>query len=733
MFDLLIKGGLVLDGAGNPGQYVAVGVRDNSIEVLRGPQGTLFGRNVPAGALNLRTRRPSLTDQSGFLNLTAGNFNAFHLQAGVGGPLSDRVGYRLSAAVRNQDGFVESVSGAESYTRDRALVRGQLLWNFMDRGSLRIIGDYSDADEERCDAVVLLETPAAALGSFAAAGLPADGGVSVVGPSAFDARRSNAGPFVNPFDQKGLSAELNYNLTDNVSLTWLGSWRDFLASSMQDDFVGIGVYGVSPEAANGFETFDDIESWTQEFRLTGDTERVSWLVGGFASGEDILEHIGLGLLGDFSSFVDAILWNYALVPALGPAQLLGGVPLTTGGTFGDVLAADNQALAFSGGIPVDGAFANNVYRQEGDSWSVFTHNTFRLSDRFSLVAGLRYVDETKDGTFSQPAASNPGCFATLLNAQALAEGAAGTPLAPVATTIGNLNAGFNCFPFATPADSGVPILPATFADTFQDDELVYTSQAVYEFSDTVKGYASYTHGFKSGGFNLDSTAAVGGADPRFDSEKIDALELGVKSEFANRRVRLNATLFDYDIEDFQVLEFTGVQFRTFNVPKAQSRGAELELSAVAGQHVTLNFGYTFADSEYPDDCASDLDAASVQSLCGAKLTNAPENVFSFGANWDDTVGDRFLVFASVNGRWEDDRRTSTQPNLALDIQEANTKANVRVGLGGYSGKWAVELWSNNVTDEQTKNVTFNTPLRVGSRSTFLEAPRTMGATLRLTF
>lgn len=701
--------------------------------MLRGPQGTLFGRNVSAGALNLRTQRPSLTDHSGFLNLTAGNFNAFNVQAGVGGPLSDRVGYRLSAAVRNQDGFVESVSGAESYTRDRALIRGQLLWSLGDRGLLRIIGDYSEATEECCDAVVLLETPAAALGSFAAAGLPADGGVSVVGPQAFDARRSNAGPFVNPFDQKGLSAELNYNLTDNVSLTYLGSWRDFFASSIQDDFVGIDVYGVSPAAANGFDTFDDIESWTQEFRLTGDTERVSWLVGGFASGEDILEHIGLGLLGDFSSFVDAVLWNYALAPALPPAQLLRGVPLATGGTFGDVLAADNQALAFSGGIPVGGAFANNVYRQEGDSWSIFTHNTFRLTDRFSLVAGLRYVDETKDGSFRQPAASNPGCLATLLNARALAEGAAGTPLAPVATTIGNLNAAFNCFPFATPADTGVPILPATFADTFQDDELVYTSQAVYEFSDTVRGYASYTHGFKSGGFNLDSTAAVGGADPRFDSEKIDALELGVKSEFANRRVRLNATLFDYDIEDFQVLEFTGVQFRTFNVPKARSRGAEFELSAVAGQHVTLNFGYTFADSEYPDDCAGNLDAASVRSLCGAKLTNAPENVVSFGANWDDTVGDRFLVFASVNGRWEDDRRTSTQPNLAFDIQEANTKANVRVGLGSYSGRWAVELWSNNVTDEQTKNVTFNTPLRVGSRSTFLEAPRTAGATLRLTF
>ena len=727
--------GVFLDGIylSRPGIALGDQLDVESIEVLRGPQGTLFGRNVSAGALNLRTRQPSLTDNSGFLNLTAGNFNAYNLQAGVGGPLSDRVGYRLSAAVRNQDGFVESLSGGESYNRDRALVRGQLLWNLGDRGLLRIIGDYSDADENCCDAVVVLETPAAALGSFAAAGLPADGGVSVSGPSAFDARQSNADPFVNPFDQRGLSAELEYNLSSGAALTWLGSWRDFSASSIQDDFVGIDVYRVSPAAANGFESFDEIESWSQEFRLAGDTERISWLFGGFASGEDILEHAGLGLLEDFTPFTDAILWNYALAPVLPAAPLLASVPLATGGTFGDVLAADNQALAFAGGIPAGGAFANNIYSQKGDSWSVFTHNTFRLTDRFSMVAGLRYVDETKDGSFAQPAASNPACFATLSNAAALGQGAAGTGLEVVATTIGNLNAAFNCFPFATPADTGVPILPATFQDTFQDDELVYTSQAVVEFSDTVKGYASYTHGFKSGGFNLDSTAAVGGADPRFDSEKIDALELGLKSEFANRRVRLNATLFDYDIEDFQVLEFTGVQFRTFNVPKAQSRGAELELSAVAGQHVTMNLGYTYADSEYPDDCAGDLEIASVVSLCGAKLTNAPENVVSLGANWDDTIGDRFLVFASISGRWEDDRRTSTQPNLPLDIQEANAKANVRVGLGSYSGRWAVELWSNNVTDEQTKNVTFNTPLRVGSRSAFLEAPRTAGATLRLTF
>ncbi len=121
------------------------------------------------------------------------------------------------------------------------------------------------------------------------------------------------------------------------------------------------------------------------------------------------------------------------------------------------------------------------------------------------------------------------------------------------------------------------------------------------------------------------------------------------------------------------------------------------------------------------------------SLCGAKFTNAPENVATLGLDFDDVIGDRFIYFASASARYEDDRRTSTQPGLLRDIQPANTKANVRVGLGGYSGLWTVEVWSNNVTDEQTRNVTFNTPLRVGSRSIFLEAPRTVGTTLRLRF
>jgi outer membrane receptor protein involved in Fe transport len=146
-----------------------------------------------------------------------------------------------------------------------------------------------------------------------------------------------------------------------------------------------------------------------------------------------------------------------------------------------------------------------------------------------------------------------------------------------------------------------------------------------------------------------------------------------------------------------------------------------------------NFGYTYADSRYPDNCDNGAGPSQVASLCGAQFTNAPEDVATLGLNYDTVIGERFLFFASSNARYESDRRTSTQPNLARDIQESNTKVGLRIGLGSYSGKWNVELWGDNVTDEQTRNVTFNTPLRVSSRGAFLEAPRTFGTTLRLRF
>jgi len=299
-----------------------------------------------------------------------------------------------------------------------------------------------------------------------------------------------------------------------------------------------------------------------------------------------------------------------------------------------------------------------------------------------------------------------------------------------------------------------PNEPGVFVEDFEDDELVYTFKAGYAFSDNLNGYASFTHGFKSGGFNLDSSAASGGVDPRFDSEEIDSIEVGLKGQFFDGRVTANAALFHQLIDDFQVLEFTGVQFTTFNVGEAISTGVELEVQAQVTDQLTLSSATTYTDARFPNDCATqdpadpDFLTNAAAALCGNDLTNAPAFVGIWGATWQDdflAFNQDLTYFGNVNVRYETDRRTSTQAVLTgsfptivpnpLDIQEANTKVNLRAGIGSADGKWQLEGFVTNVTDEQTRSITFNIPLRQGanSRGAFIDAPRTYGVTLRTKF
>ncbi|MCY4357239.1 MAG: TonB-dependent receptor, partial [Gammaproteobacteria bacterium] len=457
------------------------------------------------------------------------------------------------------------------------------------------------------------------------------------------------------------------------------------------------------------------------------------MVGAYISDKDIPNRGGLGIANNLTANLDAMLWRFAFGPVLSAAPLLGSVPMATGGTFADVLAAPSPAQAFAGGVNAAGSYAQNIFTQNSRSWSVFTQNTLELTDRLGFVLGLRWIDERKDAAFFQPEAKNDACFNTLANFGALAAGAAGTGLEQVAGTIGAFSAGFACFPFAVPVDVA-PGQPESFSGIYDDNELAWTTKLTYEFNDSTSGYASFTHGFKAGGFNLDPTAASGGASPQFGAETNDSFEVGLKSLLFDDRVRANFAVWNYDLEDFQVLEFTGVQFMTFNVPNAQSHGAELEMTASISQNLNLNLGYTYADSEYPDDCDGGVPnpPASVASLCGALMTNSPKNSVNLGFDYQNYIGSN-QYFLSGNYRWVDERRTSTQPNLALDIMDATGLLNLRGGFGSEDGRWTVEVWGANLLDERIRTVTFNVPLRIGARAAFIAAPRTYGVTLRTTF
>lgn len=727
--------GVFVDGVylSRPGVALGDLMDLEQIEVLRGPQGTLFGRNTSAGALNVKTKSPNLNEVEGFANLTRGNYDLTNLQAGISIPvIDDTLAFRVSGAIREQDGFVTSVTGEESHNRDRVVVRGQALLDLEQAGTLRAILDYSEAKENCCHAVWFQDIENTAV--FEGADLTPGGGAPNVGPSALGDLKSNDSEFFNPFEQTGFSLEYNVD-TALGELTYIGSYRDFEDESFRStDYTTLDIFtvGRSPEAeALPGDPFDprgnitQIETQTHELRLqdTAFNDRLDWLVGLYYSEENIDSAGSLTLLDEYQAGVSA----------------------------GSLASTDNLLLTYAGGVNASGDYATNEFAQEGESLSIFTHNILAVTDKLDLTVGLRYVEESKDGSFQQTDGNFDACLGTF-NTLATEPDVIPGSLAGTAVAL-------NCFIFAAPTfdeenfgplfdafnGSGFDaLLPQEFDDTFEDEELVYTVKLGYAISPNINVYGGITHGFKSGGFNLDASAAAGGASPVFDSEIVDAYELGLKSTLFDGRARANLAIFHQDIEDFQVLEFTGVQFQTFNVAKAQASGFELETEARLTEQLSANFNYTYSDARYPDDC-DELDPDSpdfninAANLCGADLTNAPENVIVGGATYAFTYNN-LNWFANASARWEDDRRTSTQPTvlgtdepLAGDIQEANTKVNLRFGFGALNDRWTLEIWGRNVTDEITKNVTFTVPLRGDARAQFTQDPATYGITLRTQF
>lgn len=731
--------GIFIDGAyqSRPGVALSEFVDVERVEVLRGPQGTLFGRNTSAGALNITNNRPDVSEFGGFANFTYGNRDLINVQGAVNLPVvQDTLAVRLTGAYRERDGFYTLQNGAgavigESNGADQFLLRGQVGWESDSGITGRLIVDYAESNAPFGAALEVLQSPIERAGLFGAVGLGARGGMSApvvatgsndtsIAQQAVDNRiaSTNFEP-ITEVENWGITGEIDFPIGDNANLIYIGSYREFSSFEAYDsDFSGIDVFDVTGN-------FTDITTMTHELRLQGEAwgGRLAWLVGGYYSDEDISQSITFRLGEDYGELIGAL-----FAGATGGASLF---PPPAGLGLGA-----NPLTLFSGGIDPAGTTNTNLYSQNSTSWSLFTHNTLDITDSLDLTVGLRYSDESKDGAFAQGNNTNALCPAIL---GAIGAGAVPGPFV-------NTVFGTGCFAFTAPADlpaAAVFPLPRTFAGEFSDSELIYTVKLAYEFAAPINVYASFTHGYKSGGFNLDSTAAAGGADPRFASEEVDAYEIGMKAKLLDNAVILNVAAFREEFTNFQVLEFTGAQFTTFNVPKANTQGLEIESTIRPNDNFTFNLGLTYTDAAYPSDCAGALTSPNVLALCGNSLTNAPEFVGIVGGLYEKEIGDSLRFFLNGQLRMESDRRTSTQAvdpsNLAaripvpFDDQDGNIKINLRAGIGEIDRAWTLEAFVNNLTNEITRGVTFNTVLRSGSRSAFIQAPRSYGLTVRTEF
>jgi iron complex outermembrane recepter protein len=722
--------GVVIDGVYRSRNSVGFGDLGElqRIEVLKGPQGTLFGKNTSAGVINIITEQPSFTPEFNF-DATLGNYNARAVSGSVSGPLTDTLAFRLYGGRRLRDGFMNIDTGdgprpqTDDNNQDFGTVRGQLLWLPNENTSVRLIADWSKRDEYCCVGTQVRTGPTYPFIDGTSAGTgqrpPAPGfGVLPFSRTAFANRETG-----QEVEDRGVSIEANVDLPSmfgGATFTSITSWRDWEFVNGQDaDFTGADIAYRLQDGDFGFT----VENLTQEFRLAGATDRLDWLVGVFATREDIGRTDSFYLGADYAPVL-----SFQLSAALNAANPL--IPVSpsiipcftrTAQTAGQLQACLGTGGALFAGGPtfLPGQSIEDVYGQRSDSFAIFTNNTFSVTDALDLTVGLRYTYDDKSLSGLQTNGTDQAggvCAAGLANQAAIA-GAIGAGNAPL--ILGRL-----CLPWSNPFYDNRAV-----SENESDGELSGTVKASYRISPEAMIYGSYARGYKSFGYNLDrvQTGITPNASLFFPSEVVDSYELGAKLTLLDRTLLLNVTYFDQTFNDFQLNTFLGTSFVVESIPELTSRGVDADFvwfTPVEG--LSFSGGVTYSDTEYGNFTAADLanpgNFPQLSLLPGARASFAPEWSGSASVTFDRSLGNGLRGGFSLSAKYQSEYNTGSDL-LPFKEQEAFTMVNGRVSIGTEDERWTLEGWVQNLTDEEYIQVAYNAFLQ---GSAFQSVPTASG-------
>jgi outer membrane receptor protein involved in Fe transport len=709
--------GVVIDGVYRPRNGVGFGNLGEieRIEVLEGPQGELFGKNNDAGVINIVTKRPTTTfGVTG--EITGGNFNDREVSGSITGPVGDFSAFRLYGGYQKRDGFLDVETGKGNLNdaannRDFYTVRGQYLLTPSDDVSVLLIGDFSRRTEVCCQATPVYPGPFAGIITALAAN-PLLGGTSgqVAFPDTptnpFDRQSFANYPIAQQIKDRGFSAQLDWRL-GGAQLTSISAWRDNTIDAGNDADYASAALIQEPAAGNA----TDFKQISEELRLAGKTDRLNWLMGVFADKEDLHNtstiladnQFDLYLGGTASAAVPGNPPNFALLP-----ELTGNLP---GHTF--IPGVSGQA---------------DSYQQTEKSYAFFTNETFTLIEHLDLTAGLRYTHESKDEAANYISPDGGSACGRLLHAP---PPSAALPYSQL------LLLGYGCATPFNPFFAGV-----THDQSLSENNLNATVKLAYRFTADVMGYASWGNGTKAGGFNLARVTNPAAANPlapildtEFPRETVDSYEIGVKSELAQKTLRLNADVFEQKYHDFQLNTFTGIVFVVSSLPDVRSKGAELSLDWITPlSGLRISGGVVYADTQITN-------FGDALYLFAANRVN---NRLSFSPLWSGVVSAAYQLplSSSLALRISADEKYNSSYNTGSDLDPIKIQGgygilDARIGIGAPDGKWAFEVWSQNLTNKGYFQVAFDTPFQGLARpgfnneiDSFVGDPRTFGATIR---
>ena len=695
------------------------------IEVLRGPQGTLFGKNTTAGAISIISVKPS---QDFYANVSAsgGTLSAYRVYGEINGGITDTLAMSLAGVITKRDGFLRDVNdGHHSNGRNHYSFKGQVLWNPTSDLEVRIIGDYTQKADSSSDAPYkLYSTRSRLLQDVVQSPLSLNFGKSfqtpvTLGPTGSANQDANFKAYriatnfarVSDVNDWGISGQVDWRINDSIALTSISSYRDFHALDRTDtdyspaDFI---------RAQGGRLQLKNI---TEEVQLKGVWGPLDWLVGGFYSDETV----NVATPGTFGTDA-SLVWAHILNP-------LGAVGDDAGSnTIKCILGSANaNALCVANGLggvhaPLFGANDGVVFHfaTHGNSLSFFTHDTWNFSEHLSATLGVRYNHENKHGVFDGGVAQWHSAAAQLV--------ACGTTNPPAVSNA--LVGGFAIFCNRTP-----------YNGVTSENSVTGTGNVSWKPNDRLMFYASYSRGYKAGPFNLDpSWTNLAGATSNKKPEFDDNFELGGRSILMDGMAIVNVTLFHEKFMNFQINTFNGLTFAVANFRHAYADGVELETTLEPTEGLTLNNSVTFANSYYGHDVATvGFPGGAPTILAGQRLTQAPLWTVNSGLTYETALG-----FWDTSGFLTTSANYRSSYNTGSDLnvnkrQEAFVTVNGQIGIKSNDDMWELALYGRNIFNTHYNVVAFNTPAQQASGalsaasaiSVFPGDPGTYGITLTI--
>jgi iron complex outermembrane receptor protein len=672
--------------------------RVQQIEVLSGPQSTLFGKNASAGVISVRTLAPSY-DFEGKIEAGLGNYNQRLMKGYATGGVSDTLALSLSGGFNKRDGYTESISGLSALNnRDRWNIRGQALYEPSDDVTFRFIADYSEIEEQCCTVANVINGPTAAA-------------VQALGGQVLD----DADPFsyqsalnVDPNDKiedGGVSMQIDVDF-DDYAFTSISAYRNNESSYINDiDFTSLDIL---QETAN-----TKIDTFTQEFRLASTGERtLDWMVGAFIFQEEV----------DFGDtlFFGTNTRNY--FNALGLTELLAGVEGVYGLSPRTFFSADT--------------IVNSNYTQDNDAYSVFLSFDYHISNALTATAGVSYTKDEKQVTVNQ--VNTDRLSAIDLDNDLTLFGVA-MPLIP------------SLSPFI-PTLKGVQFLPnmLEFPNSVEDgksddSKTTWSVRIAYELNRNINFFATAATGFKATSWNLSrdgrpfpsDTAALTSAGliqknqnygTRFAGpEEATVYELGMKSSF--KQGGINVTIFDQTIDGFQSSIFVGTGFVLANAGQQSTQGIEFDAVYRPTDNISLTFAGTLLDPVY-DSFVGASGLTGPVDLSGKKPAGIHEQSLVAGITYNFELDNDIYGYARADYIYE------SEVHLVENVPETMTREvstiNLSTGLT-FSNGVSAQLWVRNLTNDEYFLSAFPTPIQSGSFNAYPSQPRTFGINVAYEF